>query len=103
MSILRDGGNIQTALTSGSSLKTDTVPVERRVRYLLDVARAYSLSGKRDDALGTTLTAERIAPEQVRQHYLSREIVTTLIRSTPGKPAIELARLAERVKVSELI
>jgi transcriptional regulator with XRE-family HTH domain len=96
-------GNIQTALTSGSSLKTDTVPVERRVRYLLDVARAYSLAGSRDDALGTTLTAERIAPEQVRQHYLSREIVTTLIRSTPGKPATELARLAERVKVRELI
>jgi tetratricopeptide (TPR) repeat protein len=96
-------GNIQTALNSGSSLKTDTVPVERRVRYLLDVARAYSLAGNRDDALGTTLTAERIAPEQVRQHYLSKQIVTTLIRSTPGKPAIELARLAARVKVRELI
>jgi hypothetical protein len=26
-----------------------------------------------------------------------------LIRSTPGKPAIELARLAARVKVRELI
>jgi hypothetical protein len=96
-------GNIQTALTSGFSLKTDRVPVERRVRYLLDVARAYSLAGKRDDALGTTLTAERIAPEQVRQHYLSKQIVTTLIRSTRGKPAIELGRLAERVKVRELI
>jgi tetratricopeptide (TPR) repeat protein len=96
-------GNIQTALTSGFSLKTDRVPVERRVRYLLDVARAYSLAGKRDDALGTTLTAERIAPEQVRQHYLSKQIVATLIRSTRGKPAIELGRLAERVKVRELI
>jgi transcriptional regulator with XRE-family HTH domain len=96
-------GNIQPALSSGPSLKTDTVPVERRVRYLLDVARAHSLAGNRDDALGTTLTAERIAPEQVRQHYLSKQIVTTLMRSTPGKPAIELARLAARVKVRELI
>jgi tetratricopeptide (TPR) repeat protein len=96
-------GDVQTALDSGLSLNTDTVPAERQVRYLLDIARAYSLSGNRDDALGTTLTAERIAPEQVRQHYLSRKIVMTLIRSTPGKPTIELERLAERVKVRELI
>jgi hypothetical protein len=47
------------------------------------------------------LTAERIAPEQVRQHYLSRKAVMTLIRSTPGKPAPELTKLAARVKVSE--
>jgi transcriptional regulator with XRE-family HTH domain len=96
-------GNIQMALNSGASLKTDTVPPERRVRYLLDIARAHSLSGNRDDSLGTTLTAERIAPEQVRQHYLSKQIVRTLILNTPGKPPTELQRLAERVKVRELI
>jgi transcriptional regulator with XRE-family HTH domain len=96
-------GDVQTALDSGLSLNTGTVPAERQVRYLLDIARAYSLTGNRDDALGTTLTAERIAPEQVHQHYLSRQIVMTLIQGTPGKPTIELERLAERVKVRELI
>ena len=96
-------GDVQTALDSGPSLNTDAVPAERQVRYLLDIARAYSLTGNRDDALGTTLAAERIAPEQVRQHYLSRTIVMALIRSAPGKPTIELERLAERVKVRELI
>jgi tetratricopeptide (TPR) repeat protein len=96
-------GDVQTALDSGPSLNTHAVPAERQVRYLLDIARAYSLTGNRDDALGTTLAAERIAPEQVRQHYLSRTIVMTLIRSAPGKPTIELERLAGRVKVRELI
>jgi hypothetical protein len=71
------------------------------VRYLLDIARVYALTGKRDDALGTMLTAERIAPEQVRQHYLSRKVVMILLRSTPRKPTPELSKLAARVKVGE--
>ncbi|HEY6314127.1 MAG TPA: helix-turn-helix transcriptional regulator [Streptosporangiaceae bacterium] len=94
-------GDIQTVLDYGLSLNTDAVPVERRVRYLLDVARAYGMTGNRDDALGTMLTAERIAPEQVRQHHLSRKIVVALIRSSTGKPAIELEKLATRVNVRE--
>jgi hypothetical protein len=73
------------------------------VRYLLDVARVHSLTGNRDDALGTMLTAERIAPEHVRQHYLSRKVVTTLMRSSKGKPTVELDKLARRVKISEPI
>lgn len=96
-------GDVQTALDSGLSLNTDKVPAERQVRYLLDIARAYSLTGNRDEALRTTLTAERIAPEQVRQHYLTRRIVMTLMQSTPRKPTIELERLADRVRVRELI
>lgn len=93
--------DFQAVLDSGLSLDTAAVPAERRVRYLLDVARVYALTGKKDDALGAILSAERVAPEQVRQHYLSRKIVMTLIRSTPGKPAPELSKLAARVKVSE--
>ena len=68
---------------------------------MLDVARVYALTGRKDDALGAMLTAERIAPEQVRQHYLSRKVVMTLMRSTPGKPPPELSKLAARVKISE--
>jgi len=47
------------------------------------------------------LTAERIAPEQVRQHYLSRKVVLNLMRAAKGKPAVELDKLARRVKLSE--
>jgi hypothetical protein len=94
-------GDFQTVLDSNLSLSASAVPIERRVRYMLDIARVHALTGKRDDALGTMLTAERIAPEQVRQHYLSRKVVMTLIRSATGKPSTELSKLAMRVKVAK--
>jgi hypothetical protein len=94
-------GDIQAVLNSGLSLKTDSVPAERRARYLLDVARVHTMTGNRDDALTAMLSAERIAPEQVRQHYLSRSIVTALTQSAPGKPGVQLDKLARRVRIRE--
>lgn len=96
-------GDIKTVLGSGLSLHTEAVPAERRVRYLLDVARVHSIVGNRDDALGTMLAAERIAPEHVRQHYLSGKVVMNLIRSARGKPSIELDKLSRRVNAAEPI
>ncbi|TCO53505.1 helix-turn-helix transcriptional regulator [Actinocrispum wychmicini] len=96
-------GDFQTVLDSGLILNIDAVPTERRARYLLDVARTYSMIGNQEDALGAMITAERIAPEQVRQHYLSRKVVAALVRSSSGKPSIELDKLAKRVNVTEQI
>ncbi len=61
------------------------------------------MTGSRDDAIGTILTAERIAPDQVRQHYLSRKLVISLARSTIGKPSIEVENLARRMRINELL
>jgi transcriptional regulator with XRE-family HTH domain len=94
-------GDIQKALDHGLSLNTGAMPMERRARYLLDVARAYSLTRNREDSLGALLTAERLAPEQVRQHYLTRKVINILMRNMPGKPSIELDKLAARVNVRE--
>lgn len=96
-------GDIQTVLDSGLSLNTAAVPAERRVRYLLDVARVHALTGDRDDALRTMLAAERIAPEQVRQHYLSRKVVVMLMQRAVGRPGVQLDRLARRVKIQEWV
>ncbi len=95
-------GNFQTVLDSGLALNTEAVPAERRVRCLLDVARAYGMTGNRDDALATILAAERIAPEQVRQHYLSRDTALNLAQSAIGGLSIELDNLMKRMKISEL-
>jgi transcriptional regulator with XRE-family HTH domain len=92
-------GDLQTVLDSNLPLGADTVPVERRVRYLLDVARAHSLTGNRDNAFGTILNAERMAPEHVRQHHLTRKIVITLVQNSPGKPGIELDKLTQRMNL----
>jgi hypothetical protein len=95
-------GDIQTVLDSGMSLNTDAVPVERRVRYLLDVARAHSLTGEPQNALGALLTAERLAPEQVHQHYLARKVIAALVKSKAGKPSVELEKIAMRTRAGEV-
>lgn len=89
-------GDIQTVLDHGMSLNTRAVPVERRVRYLLDVARTHSLTGNQEDALDALLGAERLAPEQARQHYLTRRVIRTLMTSTRGRPPVQLRKLAAR-------
>jgi hypothetical protein len=95
-------GEMQAVLDLGRSLNTSAVPIERRVRHLLDVARAYSVTGRRDDALHTVLDAERMAPEQVRHHHLSQKIVLNLVRRSVGKPSVELEKLAARVNVGSM-
>jgi hypothetical protein len=94
-------GAIQEALDSGLSLDTTRLPAERRVRYLLDVARVHELTGKRDDAVSALLTAEQIAPEQVRGHYLGRRVVSDLMRGTVGRMPPQLNGLAVRVRALE--
>jgi hypothetical protein len=92
-------GDVQVALDLGPDLDTAALPAERRVRHLLDVARAYNLTGRRDAAVATVLDAERLAPEQVRHHYLSRQLVLTWVRNSQGRPSIEVDRLARRMRV----
>jgi hypothetical protein len=90
-------GDVATVLNYGTALDTRGLPLERQVRHLLDVARAFGQVGDRDSALGTMIRAERMAPEQVRRHHLSRTVVAGLVESSPTKPSIELDRLAQRI------
>ena len=66
-------GDVQLALDQGPQLDTSQMPTERRVRHALEVARAYSARNQVDEALSLTLDAERLAPEQVRYHYIPRQ------------------------------
>ncbi|MER7045567.1 hypothetical protein [Streptomyces jumonjinensis] len=75
------------------------MPVERRVRHSLEVARALSFWNRTDEALAVLLDAEQAAPEQVRHHYLSRELVIGWIRGTKGRPSHPVADLARRLGV----
>ncbi|MFI1868649.1 hypothetical protein [Streptomyces jumonjinensis] len=76
------------------------MPVERQVRHSLEVARALSAWNRTDEALSILLDAEQAAPEQVRHHYLSRELVIGWIRGTKGRsslPELTIPRLARRI------
>ncbi|MFD8989113.1 helix-turn-helix domain-containing protein [Streptomyces goshikiensis] len=92
-------GDIQIAADLGSRIDTTALPVERRVRHSLDVARALSSWNRTDEALAVLLEAEQAAPEQVRHHYLSRELVIGWIRGTRGRPARPVADLARRLGI----
>ena len=42
----------------------------------------------------------QLAPEQVRYHFLSRNLVQTWIRTQRGKPSYQLSQLAHRLNVA---
>ncbi|WP_093813923.1 helix-turn-helix domain-containing protein [Streptomyces sp. 2133.1] len=92
-------GDIQIAAELGPQVDTSGLPVERRVRHSLEVARALSAWNRTDDALAVVLDAEQLAPEQVRHHYMSRELVLGWIRGTRGRPTRPIADLADRLRV----
>ncbi|MEC3976235.1 helix-turn-helix domain-containing protein [Amycolatopsis sp. H20-H5] len=92
-------GDVQIALDLGPNLDTSALPLERQVRHMLDVARAYNVSGQLEAAVTTVLDAERKAPDQVRHHYLSRQLVLNWVRNAHGKPPFELDQLARRMHV----
>jgi hypothetical protein len=46
------------------------------------------------------LDAEQMAPEQVRHHYISRQLVLTWMRHQRRTPSLELAGLAARLRLT---
>ncbi|MGK9461076.1 helix-turn-helix domain-containing protein [Streptomyces sp. G6] len=92
-------GDMQIAVDLGPQIDTAGLPTERRTRHNLEVARALSSHNRMDDALAKILEAESWAPEQVRSHYLARELVLTWVRGQRGRPSRKLADLADRLHV----
>jgi transcriptional regulator with XRE-family HTH domain len=73
--------------------------VERRSRYLIDVARGYV--GRRDDvaAVHVLLQAEQESPEEVAHNLIVHEIVREMLRRDRKTITHELRGLARRVGV----
>lgn len=99
LSVAVELGDIQTALGIAPTVDARPLPVERRVRHALEVAKVYSLTNRDAEALDVVLHAEREAPEQVRYHYLARELVLTWMRRR-RTPRPELVGLAQRLRVA---
>lgn len=73
---------------------------ERRATYLIDVARGYSQSGKREEALAKLLEAEALAPREVNCRPVARGTIQNLIERSRGNPPSALRALAERSGVT---
>ncbi|HEX9343839.1 MAG TPA: XRE family transcriptional regulator [Actinomycetota bacterium] len=92
---LGDGGE---AIEQGLAIDLEALTIlERRARFLVDLAHGYSLCAKDNEALTTLLKAERLAPEEIRLTPAVREIVGELLRRQRRAGARELRALADRV------
>jgi hypothetical protein len=92
-------GDMQVAVDLGPQIDTSNLPVERRTRHNLEVARALSSRNRIDEALAMILEAEAWAPEQVRSHYLARELVLSWVRNQRTQPSRTMADLSARLHV----
>jgi len=90
-------GDVQVALDLAPRIDTAPLPIERRVRHQLETARAYSARNRPDEGLAVLLDAEQLAPEQVRYHFLTRQLVLTWMRQQRSKPSFRLTDLATRL------
>ncbi|MFF4344671.1 hypothetical protein ACFY00_32720 [Kitasatospora sp. NPDC001540] len=57
-------GDIQIAAGQGPRVDSSTLPLERRVRHTLEIARAYSAQNRMDEALALVLDAKKLAPSK---------------------------------------
>ncbi|GII22713.1 helix-turn-helix domain-containing protein [Planosporangium mesophilum] len=93
-------GDFGTAIDLAASVPTGSIRLpERQARYWVDVARAYCRWDKPAECYRALLTAERLAPEEVRARPVVRGLVRSLL-SSPGQRSMpELRELAGRVRV----
>jgi hypothetical protein len=82
-----DLGDLQVAVDLGPWVDVSALPVERRIKHRIEVARAYSAWNRRDEALTILLDAEGDEPEQIWHHFISRQLVLRGVRQERGKPS----------------
>jgi hypothetical protein len=100
VSVAHELGDVQVALSLAPRVDARNLPIERRVRHDLEVARVYNQANRLDDALGTILRAEHESPEQVRYHYIARELVITWMRARRSRTRADVAGLAHRLRLA---
>ncbi|MBV9143509.1 MAG: helix-turn-helix transcriptional regulator [Pseudonocardiales bacterium] len=101
VSVALDLGDISQVIDSAPRINVDHLPLERQVTHLIDLARAFSLVARDDDALHALLSAEQKSPGIVRHSAVVREVVRSMYRRMPasaGKKSSPLLALAERCR-----
>jgi len=99
VAIAVDLGDAGEALRRAASVDATKLSTERRARFLLDVARAYTQRRKAAETVRTLEEAEALTPEQIRSHPMVREMVRDLLRGERRSVNPGLRALAQRVGV----
>jgi transcriptional regulator with XRE-family HTH domain len=93
-------GDYQRAVVIGGDLDTSNLPRERQVRHRLELARCMDMVGKLSEARAQVFAADRIAPDQTRTHFLTRELLARWVRAKgKAKHAREIEHLAKAAGV----
>jgi transcriptional regulator with XRE-family HTH domain len=93
-------GDVQVAVDLAPRIDAAGLPTERRVRHAIETARAYTARNRREDAITVLLDAEQLAPEQIRHHAISRQLVLSWLRTARGPRSIALEQLAQRLHLA---
>jgi hypothetical protein len=94
-------GDVTEALRIADGVELDELSVNsRRVRFLVDIARAHEL--RRDDpaTVSVLLEAERYSPEGLRHQVAAREMVRVCLKRERKSRTPGLRGLAERLGVT---
>ncbi|MFE3636014.1 helix-turn-helix domain-containing protein [Streptomyces sp. NPDC059168] len=92
-------GDAGLALEVAQRVDASSLSPERQSRFLLDVARAHAQRRHVGEATAAILEAESLAPEQIHDHHLAREVVRDLVQLSGSRVPKPLRDLAERSAV----
>lgn len=96
ISVAVDLGDAGEALDLAEAIDVTNLSPERQARYLLDVAHAQTQRRYLGAAIATLLAAEELAPEQIQNHHLARDVIRELLHLNGRRAPDELRDLAAR-------
>jgi transcriptional regulator with XRE-family HTH domain len=91
-------GDAGTALRIAAALDVSRLSPERRGRLLLDMARAHLQRRNPEGTIIALLDAERVTPEQTRNHWITRNLLQDLERAGHGRDQ-RVRGLMERCRI----
>jgi transcriptional regulator with XRE-family HTH domain len=90
-------GDPRAVLELGTGIDTAALPRERRVRHLLEMARAFTDVNEIPSGVERMLDAESLAASHTHRHVMSQQIVGRMMRTKEGKRDRRLADLVHRM------
>jgi hypothetical protein len=90
-------GRPSEALRRAAEVDVTALSIERRGRFLIDVARAYGQNRDTAGAVRALVEAEALTPQQVANHWAVRELVADLLRRERIHRHRALHALASRI------
>jgi transcriptional regulator with XRE-family HTH domain len=96
VSVAVELGDAGEALKRAETVDASKLSLERRARFLIDVARAYGQRRKASEAVRALEEAEGYAPEEVRSNPFVHQLVRDLLRGERRRPNPNLRALGRR-------